>query len=58
MKSELNKDNDIMSRKGLSELYKSKKEIKRKVDLLQDKDIKQKTMDFIFGKTDENPLSK
>lgn len=55
-KFDLNKENDIMSRKGLSDLYKESKTKKAKIDMLKDESTKQATMDFIFGKSDENPL--
>lgn len=58
MKSNVNEENDKIQRAGISALYKETKAKKSKQELLKDDEIKQKTMDFIFGKSEENPLQK
>lgn len=57
-KFDLNKQNDEMLRKGSSELYKIEKEKARKKEILSNGDNKQKLMNFLFGKSEVNPLSK
>jgi hypothetical protein len=58
MKSNANEENDKIQRAGISALYKETKAKKSKQELLKDDEIKQKTLDFIFGKSEENPLQK
>ena len=56
MKSDINTENDKANRAGVSAVYKSQKlKAERKITL-KDEETKQKTLDFIFGKSDENPL--
>ena len=56
MKADLNKENDSILRKGASAVYSIKKSEEKKAVKLKDAEIKQKTLDYIFGKSDENPL--
>jgi len=58
MKTNLNIQNDEMTRKERSEIYKIEKEKARKKQILQDPESKKQLMDFLFGKSDENPLAK
>lgn len=56
MKADLNTKNDKMLRAGASALYKEQKLKKCKREMLKDEETKAKTLEFIFGKSDENPL--
>lgn len=56
-KSELTKEADSFNRKGSSALYKEEKVKKSVTTALLDTDVKSAAMDYIFGKTDENPLA-
>jgi hypothetical protein len=55
-KSNLNIDNDIALRKGLSAVYKVESNRKLVQDQLKDDSVKQATMNFIFGLSDVNPI--
>ena len=55
-KSNLNADNDIALRKGLSAVYKVEANRKLVQDQLKDDDVKQATMNFIFGLSEVNPI--
>lgn len=55
-KSNLNIDNDIALRKGLSAVYKVESNKKLVQDQLKDDSVKQATMNFIFGLSDVNPI--
>ena len=56
MKSDINAENDKANRAGVSAVYKSQKLKTGRKNTLKDEETKQKTLDFIFGKSDENPL--
>ena len=56
MKSDINAENDKANRAGASAVYKSQKAKTGRKTALKDEETKQKTLDFIFGKSDENPL--
>jgi hypothetical protein len=56
MKTDVNKENDEIMRKGLSALYKQDKEIKERRAKMEKEGVKEQVMDFIFGKSDYNPL--
>lgn len=51
-------ESDSMSRNGISSVYKKRKESSERNLKLQDAETRQKTLDFIFGKSEENPLDK
>lgn len=55
-KSNLNVDNDIALRKGISAVYKVECDRKAVQEQLKDSAVKQATMDFIFGKSNVNPI--
>lgn len=55
-KSNLNLDNDIALRRGSSAVYKLESDRKAVQEQLKDQSVKQATMDFIFGRTNENPI--
>lgn len=55
-KTNLNSENDIALRRGLSAVYRVECDKKAVQEQLKDESIKQATMDFIFGKTDVNPI--
>lgn len=56
MKSDLNKENDAAYRAGVSAVYGQNKKNKSKQNALKDEEVKQQTLDFIFGKSEINPL--
>lgn len=56
MKSDINKENDIMSRKGLSAIHSDKKIKSAKKEELSKEGKKEELMDWLFGKSDKNPL--
>ncbi len=57
-KFDLNKESDIALRKGNSAVYKADKIAKSVKAQLNVEDTKQKTLDFIFGKSEENPIKR
>jgi hypothetical protein len=57
-KFDLNKESDIALRKGSSAVYKSEKAKKSMKDQLSNAETKQATLDFIFGKSEENPIKR
>ena len=58
MKSDLHKENDEAIRKGNSAVYKADKIAKSVKAQLANAETKQNTLDFIFGKTTVNPISR
>ena len=56
MKSDINAENDKANRAGVSAVYKSQKLSTGRKNTLKDEETKQKTLDFIFGKSTVNPL--
>lgn len=56
MKSNKNAENDIALRRGLSAVYKAKKNKDAINKSLKDEVKKQELMDFIFGKSENNPI--
>lgn len=58
MKSDLHKENDEAIRKGNSAVYKADKIAKSVKAQLANCETKQNTLDFIFGKTTENPITR
>ena len=58
MKFDKNKENDEAIRKGISAVYKTEKAKKSLKAQLADPVTKQNTLDFIFGKTTENPITR
>ena len=58
MKSDKNTENDNALRKGNSAVYKADKMAKSVKAQLNIEDTKQKTLDFIFGKSEENPIKR
>ena len=57
-KTDLNKESDIALRKGNSAVYQMEKAKKSMKDQLADKETRQKTLDFIFGVSEENPIKR
>jgi hypothetical protein len=57
-KTNLNLDNDIALRKGTSAVYQMEKNRKSVSEQLKDEAVKSATMDFIFGKSTENPIKR
>lgn len=57
-KTNLNSENDVALRRGTSAVYQAEKNRKSMKDQLADKEIKQKTLDFIFGISEENPIKR
>jgi hypothetical protein len=57
-KFDLNKESDIALRKGNSAVYASEKAKKSMKEQLSNDETKQATMDFIFGKSEENPIKR
>ena len=57
-KSDLNIDNDIALRKGNSAVYQAEKAKKSMKDQLSDAGTRQKTLDFIFGVSEDNPIKR
>ena len=57
-KFDLNKENDEALRKGTSAVYKADKTTKSVKAQLVKAETKQATLDFIFGKTTENPITR
>lgn len=55
-KTNLNADNDVALRKGISAVYKVEANRKFVQEQLKDENIKNATMAFIFGLSDENPI--
>jgi len=55
-KLNLNEQNDNMHRNGIKKVNTLKQTAKRNKELFTDSEVKKSTMDFIFGKTTENPL--
>lgn len=58
MKFDKNKENDEAIRKGISAVYKAEKAKKSLKAQLADPVTKEKVLDFIFGKTTENPITR
>lgn len=58
MKSNVNAENDNFLRKGISAVYHTEKAKKSMKAQLSDPETKQKTLDFIFGKSEENPIKR
>ena len=58
MKSDKNAENDIALRRGLSAVYRSKKNKDAINKSLKDSATKQGLMDFIFGKSETNPINR
>ena len=57
-KTNLNSDNDIALRKGSSAVYQVEKAKKSMKEQLNNPETKQATLDFIFGKSEENPIKR
>ena len=57
-KTDLNKESDIALRKGNSAVYQMEKAKKSMKDQLSNAETKQATLDFIFGKSKENPIKR
>jgi len=57
MKENPNKQNDELSSKERSEVNRHLKRKSHVKEVLTNKENKQKLMDFIFGKSEENPLA-
>ena len=57
-KFDLNKESDIALRKGESAVYQMEKAKKSMKEQLSDAETKQATLDFIFGKSEENPIKR
>ena len=57
-KTNLNIENDVALRRGTSAVYQAEKNKKLIKDQLADKETKQKTLDFIFGVSEENPIKR
>lgn len=57
-KTDLNKESDIALRKGNSAVYQMEKAKKSMKDQLSNAETKQATLDFIFGKSEENPIKR
>lgn len=57
-KTNLNSENDVALRRGSSAVYQAEKNRKSMKDQLADKETKQKTLDFIFGISEENPIKR
>lgn len=57
MKTDVNKESDEMMRKGLSHLYATKKVSEAKRERMKNPETKKAVMEYIFGKSNENPLS-
>lgn len=57
-KTNLNSENDVALRRGTSAVYQAEKNRKSIKDQLADKETKQKTLDFIFGISEENPIKR
>lgn len=55
-KTNLNLENDQALRKGTSAVYKADKVSKSVKTQLSNPETKQSALDFIFGKTTENPI--
>jgi len=56
MKTDVNKENDEITRKGQEALYKAQKESSERKAKMAQPVIKEQVLDFIFGKSDYNPL--
>ena len=56
MKTDLNTDNDIAIRRGDSAVYKQEKDKKSRKTQLSNAETNRATLDFIFGKSEENPI--
>lgn len=54
---DVNTENDRLLRAGLSALHKDTKKTEIRKELLKDEDTKSKLMDFLFSKSDFNPLN-
>ncbi len=57
-KTNLNGENDIALRKGNSAVYQMEKAKKSMKAQLANPETKQATLDFIFGKSEENPIKR
>lgn len=57
-KFDLNKESDIALRKGNSAVYQMEKAKKSMKDQLSNAETRQATLDFIFGKSSENPIKR
>ncbi len=57
-KTDLNKESDIALRKGNSAVYQMEKAKKSMKAQLANPETKQATLDFIFGKSEENPIKR
>ena len=57
-KFDLNKESDIALRKGNSAVYQMEKAKKSMKDQLRNAETRQATLDFIFGKSEENPIKR
>jgi len=55
-KHEAQAKNDSINKKGSGTVDRILKESTRKKELLKDSNVKSKTLDYIFGNSDENPL--
>lgn len=55
-KVNLNKEQDEAARKGLSSVNREAKVKAERKEKLKNEEVKVKSMDYIFGKTDVNPL--
>lgn len=56
MKTDVNKENDEMMRRGLSELHEINKQTEARREMLRQPGVKEDLMKFIFGESDFNPL--
>ena len=54
--TDINSENDVLLRAGLSVLEKNNKKTEIKKQLLKDENTKKQLMDFLFSKSDFNPL--
>ncbi len=54
--TDINSENDVLLRAGLSVLEKNNKKTEIKKQLLKDEGTKKQLMDFLFSKSDFNPL--
>ena len=58
MKANLNETNDLMTRMGTSKVKAQANRVKRAKELFKnDETAKSATLDFIFGKSETNPLA-
>lgn len=56
MKSDVNVENDKAIRNGVSAVYHTEKAKKSMQGQLSNEEVKNATLDFIFGRSDVNPI--